>query len=334
MLTKNKTPSLFAALLVSLLVNILLRTQTGYWTRAGLAALPLSAGVLVVAGWTFARCWRAWPNPLFRGALAAMLIFSSALELLRLWQLSARLYPETVTLAGICFTILLPVIYLRRVSAIAQTANVLLCTLVAAGGLMLLSLAPRLHLVNLQMPVLNEETLHEALCAQLVLYPEYLLPALWPEQEKRGSHTLARLAGLALSFDAGIHLVLELFFGTAMPDRADPVHAASRCGALSVFNRLEWVQLMLWSMAVSLKLALYLYALHRLCSRPGPSGNTAVGLDRFPLYFALLLALCLLFHTSDLTYLFALRNVAMWFLGASVWVGGGFACLLPKQKPH
>ena len=35
---KRECPSLFAALLISLLVNVLLRSQTAYWPRAGLAA--------------------------------------------------------------------------------------------------------------------------------------------------------------------------------------------------------------------------------------------------------------------------------------------------------
>ena len=331
-MTRDNTPSLFAALLVSLLANVLLRTQTGYWTRAGLAMAPVTAALLALFGWVFARCWRAWPNPLFRGLFALLLVYSSSLELLRLWQLSARLYPDTVTLAGVCFTVLLPVIYLRRVSAIGQTANVLLCAVVIAGAALLLSLAPRLHLTNLQMPVLSENVLSEAVSAQLILYPEYLLPALWPEQDKRGRHTLARLAVFAIGFDVAMHGVLELFFGAAMPGRADPVHAAARCGALSVFNRLEWVQLLLWTMAVSLKLALYLYALHRLCKRPGPTENTAVGLERFPLYFALLLALCLVLHTANLAALLAARNTAVWFFAALVVMGGGFACLVSNRN--
>ena len=182
-MTRDNTPSLLAALLVSLLANVLLRTQTGYWTRAGLATAPVAAALLALFGWVFARCWRAWPNPVFRGLFALLLVYSSSLELLRLWQLSARLYPDTVTLAGVCFTVLLPVIYLRRVSAIGQTANVLLCAMVFAGAVLLLSLAPRLHLTNLQMHVLTEDTVSEAVSAQLILYPEYLLPALWPEQD-------------------------------------------------------------------------------------------------------------------------------------------------------
>lgn len=332
-MTRNNTPSLFGALLVCLLANVLLRTQTGYWTRAGAAMAPLSAAALVCAGWLFARCWRAWPNAAFRWLLALLLLFSSVLELLRLWQLSARLYPDTVTLAAVCLMALLPVIYLRRVSAIAQTANVLLCLLIAAAAVMVVSVAPRLQVQHLQMPALNGEPMRQAARAQLILYPEYLLPALWPEHEKRGRHTLARLAVWALLADVGAHFLLELFFGAAMPNQSDPVHAAARCGALSIFNRLEWMQMILWGMAVSLKLALYLYALFRLWDLPGATGNTAVGLNRFPLYFGGMLLLCVIFRKADVAQLLELRNQTTWGLAALVGIGGGAAWLLPKRKP-
>ena len=38
---KRECPSLFAALLLSLLVNVLLRSQTAYHPRAGMAAMVL-----------------------------------------------------------------------------------------------------------------------------------------------------------------------------------------------------------------------------------------------------------------------------------------------------
>lgn len=332
-MTKNNTPSLFGALLVGLLSNVLLRAQTGFWARAGAAMAPLSIAALAGAGWLFARCWRAWPNAVFRWMLALLLVFSSVLELLRLWRLSARIYPDTVTLAAICLMVLLPVIYLRRVSAISQTANVLLCLLAAAAVGMVLSVSPRLRVAHLQMPALEYGTLRDAANAQLVLYPEYLLPALWPEHEKRGDHTLARLAAWAVLVDVGAHCLLELFFGAAMPGQSDPIHAAARCGALSIFNRLEWIQLVLWTMAVSLKLALYLYALCRLWNMPGGTGNTAVGLNRFPLYFGGMLLLCVVLRKVDVTQMLAVRNQAAWGLAAAVWIGGGIAWLLPKRKP-
>lgn len=78
---------------------------------------------------------------------------------------------------------------------------------------MLLSVFPRLHIANLQNVALIWPDFADAARDQLTLYPEYLLPALWPEPQKRGRHTLLRLAGVALGFDVTIHAMLELFYG-------------------------------------------------------------------------------------------------------------------------
>ena len=281
---KRECPSLFAALLVSLLVNVLLRSQTAYWPRAGLFSAVVCAPLLAGVGWLFARSWRLAADPVYKLLFGALLVYTSVLELLRLWQLADRLYPGAVTLTSVCLLVVLPVVYLRRVSALSQTAYAVLCLLVLATVAMLASVLPRLCIVNLQTAALTQGDFFAAVRDQLTLYPEYLLPALWPEQDKRGRHTLLRLAAWALAFDVGMHLILELFYGAAMPLRIDPVHAAARCGALSIFNRLEWLQFILWVMAVTVKLALYLYALVRLLGGQNKAEDSAAGLDRFPLY--------------------------------------------------
>ena len=51
---KRECPSLFAALLVSLLVNVLLRSQTAYWPRAGLFSAVVCAPLLAGVGWLIA----------------------------------------------------------------------------------------------------------------------------------------------------------------------------------------------------------------------------------------------------------------------------------------
>ena len=236
---KRECPSLFAALLISLLVNVLLRSQTAYWPRAGLAAALVCVPILAAAGWLFARCWRLAADPVYKLLFGALLFYTSVLELLRLWQLAGRLYPGAITLTSVCLLCVLPVVYLRRVSALSQTAHAVLCLLVLVTAVMLVSVLPRLRVTNLQTAPLTQGDFRAAAKDQLTLYPEYLLPALWPEQDKRGRHALLRLAGYTLAFDVGMHLLLELFYGAAMPLRVDPVHAAARCGALSIFNRLE-----------------------------------------------------------------------------------------------
>lgn len=324
---KRECPSLFAALLVSLLVNVLLRSQTAYRPRAGLAAAPLCALLLAAVGWLFARCWRLACDPVLRLLFGALLVFSSVLELLRLWQLADRLYPGAITLTSVCLLAVLPVVYLRRVSALSQTARAVLCLLTAATAVMLISVLPRLRITNLQYTDLTRTDFLTAVKDQLTLYPEYLLPALWPAQDKRGRHTLLRLAGYALAFDVSIHLLLELFYGAAMPLRADPVHAAARCGALSIFNRLEWLQFILWVMAVTVKLALYLYALVRLLGGRSKTEDSAAGLDRFPVYLGGIWLLCAVLRKIDLDTALPLRSALTWGFVLLAWIGGGAACL-------
>ena len=195
---KCEHPSLYAALLVGVLVNVLLRSQTAYWCRAGAAAALVCAPVLAAVGALFAVSWRQGATPLLRLLFALLLAGTSVLELLRLWNLTQRLYPGAVTQLALCLLVLLPILYLRRVSAISQTAYVVLCLLCIATAGMLLSVFPRLHITNLQNAALIWPDFADAARDQLTLYPEYLLPALWPEPQKRGRHTLLWLAGVAL----------------------------------------------------------------------------------------------------------------------------------------
>lgn len=329
---KRECPSLFAALLVSLLVNVLLRSQTAYWPRAGLFSAAVCAPLLAGVGWLFARSWRLAADPVYKLLFSALLVYTSVLELLRLWQLADRLYPGAVTLTSVCLLVVLPVVYLRRVSALSQTAYAVLCLLVLATVAMLASVLPRLCIVNLQTSALTQSDFLAAASDQLTLYPEYLLPALWPEQDKRGRHTLLRLAGWALAFDVGMHLILELFYGAAMPLRIDPVHAAARCGALSIFNRLEWLQFILWVMAVTVKLALYLYALVRLLGGQSKTEDSAAGLDRFPLYLGGIWLLCAVLRKLDLDAALSLRNVLTWGFVGLTWIGGVAACLYRRLR--
>lgn len=153
---KRECPSLFAALLISLLVNVLLRSQTAYWPRAGLAAALVCVPILAAAGWLFARCWRLAADPVYKLLFGALLFYTSVLELLRLWQLAGRLYPGAITLTSVCLLCVLPVVYLRRVSALSQTAHAVLCLLVLVTAVMLVSVLPRLRVTNLQTAPLTQ----------------------------------------------------------------------------------------------------------------------------------------------------------------------------------
>lgn len=332
MAMKGNDPSLFGALLLSMFVHTLLRSQTLFWTRAGL--LTMLPGILVSAlgGIVFAH---AWPRARGRasGALFTLLLaFGAALEILNLWRLYTAVYPDAVSLFGICLTVVIPVLYLRRVSAVAQTANVVLGLMIAAGLVLLLSVSGRLRVVNLQTDVTDAASLQTAFSAQCVLYPELLLPALWPDSAKRGRHTILRLAALGGLFNVGVHLLLELFFGAAMPEALNPVHQAARGGNLSIFDRLEWLQLIVWTMAVSVKLGLYFYAGTRLTGGRGINENNLNGLPHFVVCGAALVALCaVLQRYLDLSAAARLQNRAVWGFAALVAVTGGIRWLLGKR---
>ena len=332
---KRQDPNLLPALLCGISAGVLLNGRTGYWSRPGVWSAPVSIAVLWLAACLFAWAWRhVGPNRFACAALFALLAGSSALEILRLWRLYESVYADGVEMFGVCLMIVLPVIYLRRVSAIAQTSRVVLSLMLVSGVLMVVAVAPQLRVTNLQVVPCDPAALVSAFSAQTVLYPELLLPALWSDEKRRGMHAEIRLASWSVGISVGMHVLLELFFGAGMPLRDNPLHAAAQSGALSIFNRLEWLQLILWTMLVTVKLAVYLYAGIRLLGgRNGKKDNNAVGLDRFPFYFLLMLFLCALLRDTDLEVLFAWRNTAVWVLAALVLTGGVFRWLLhPRSR--
>ena len=137
----------YPVLLLSILADTLLRLHTGYWARAGLLALPASAAVLAAVLLLVSTSWQE--NALLQKVLCVLLAISSALEILRLHALFGSVYPGTLGLAGTCFVVLAPVIYLRREPALRQTANALLVFGAACMAIMVLSVAPRLRVPNL-----------------------------------------------------------------------------------------------------------------------------------------------------------------------------------------
>ena len=333
---KREAPNLFAALLLGVFGNVLLTSQVGYSVRPGILLLPMSAAGLTLAAWSLAWAWRLLgQNMLVRWSLLALLAMSSAVEILRLWRLFSSAYPDGMSMFGICLMIVAPVIYLRRVSSIAQTANVVLTILLVTSVLLVISIAPELRLFNLQCTALTGQQVVTTLMAQMVLFPEYLLPALWPGSARFGKHTLLRLSAFGMSFSVAAHFILELFFGADAPLQENPLHTAAQSGALSIFNRLEWLQLILWTMIVTIKLAMYLYAgIHLMGGNACKSENNAVGLDRFPFYFGLMLFLCAMWRSADIDRLAAVRNFLLAVFAGLIVLGGVFRWLLgTRPKP-
>ena len=193
----------YPVLLLSILADTLLRLHTGYWARAGLLALPASAAVLAAVLLLVSTSWQG--NALLQKVLCVLLAISSALEILRLHALFGSVYPGTLGLAGTCFVVLTPVIYLRREPALRQTANALLVFGAACMAIMVLSVAPRLRVPNLHAAPLTGQDWQAAFVSQLALPPEYLLFALWPPQPGQRCRKAVTFAASALGFDAAVH---------------------------------------------------------------------------------------------------------------------------------
>lgn len=289
-----------------------------------------SAAVLAAVLLSVSTSWQE--NALLQKVLCVLLAISSALEILRLHALFGSAYPGTLGLAGTCFVVLAPVIYLRREPALRQTANALLVFGAACMAIMVLSVAPRLRVPNLHAAPLTGQDWQAAFVSQLALPPEYLLFALWPPQPGQRCRKAVTFAASALGFDAAVHLLLELFFGAAMPTRQTPVQGAAQCGALSIFNRLEWLQILLWCMAVTVRLALYLYAMVELWGGRAGAGSAAAGLDRYPLYFGGMALLCAVLRTVPLEQAFYWRSAVCWGFAAVVMVTGGCQWLVSCIK--
>lgn len=318
----------WAALVTGVFVDSLLRTGAAYGARAGFFATVLTVPLLALLVWLFALCWQRCENPFFAVLFVVFLALCAVREILRMNTLLQAVYPDTLTLPLLWMLLLLPVLYLRRAAAISQTGRVVLWLLVVGGVLLLFSVLPRLRLENLQNVPLRAASLQEAVIGQLHFYPEYLLPALWQKSGRKNTGTRWSLPLAAVGFDVAIHLLLELFFGAAANARSMPLHTAASCGAISIFNRLEWVQLLLWGTAVTLKLALYLFAISRLLHGKGHGG---VSLGVFALYALVLLFGCLLLRGwGDLLPLAcAMASLA---LTVFVWIGGAAAWLYAKGK--
>ncbi|MEE0801734.1 MAG: hypothetical protein U0L91_10725 [Gemmiger sp.] len=329
---KQNKIDLRSALLLSLLLNPLLRSGTGYWSRAGLLTAPLCAALLFLVAVLFSAGWQRIAVRPLRIFFCAILALGSAFEILRLRRLLQMMYPGTITLLGCCFVLLLPVIYLRREPSLRQTSAAVLVLLMIGLFVLVVSVFPCLKVTNLQQGPLSWQDLSDAVRSQLVLYPEYLLPALWPQTEQRRNRSLLVLCGSAVAADAAVHVFLELFFGASMPWQTAPFQAAAQCGALSIFNRLEWMQLVLWCMIVPIKLGLYLYAMIGLSGGHTESLDTAVGLDRFPAYLAGMVLLCILFRNVDPDRLQFWETAACLGIAVPTVLGGICQCVFTSKK--
>lgn len=93
---------------------------------------------------------------------------------------------------------------------------------------------------------------------------------------------------------------------------------------------MEWLQLILWVMAVTIKLALYFYAMTRLLGGEARQENAAANLGPFYVYLLLMPTVCLLLRGLDVDAALRWRSAFTWGFVLLAWIGGAAAWLCPK----
>lgn len=243
-------------MLAALSTNTLLAGQCIGMARIQLlTALPVAAVLILL----LRACRFDVPRALGKGLfllLTALLLLGLAAELLRLFQIHQSLYPGSVVLPGLLIAVGLPYLYLRDQQALQRTGQCIFWLLAIAFLIFLVSVADRLELTNLQFPCLNSADFLTAVQSQLRIYPEFLLLFLW--QNKAAEEGSAKLVAWQIGLTCGASVTLELLFGAGVEEMDYPISSAAKYGAVSVFTRLEWIQVGVWTLTLSLKLALYL----------------------------------------------------------------------------
>ena len=95
---------------------------------------------------------------------------------------------------------------------------------------------------------------------------------------------------------------------------------------------MEWLQLILWVMAVTVKLALYFYAMTRLLGGEARQENAAANLGSFYVYLLLLPTVCLLLRGLDVDAALRWRSAFTWGFVLLAWIGGAAAWLCQKFR--
>ena len=90
--------------------------------------------------------------------------------------------------------------------------------------------------------------------------------------------------------------------------------------------------MILWVMAVTVKLALYFYAMTRLLGGEARQENAAANLGSFYVYLLLLPTVCLLLRGLDVDAALRWRSAFTWGFVLLAWIGGAAAWLCRKFR--
>lgn len=251
--------------------------------------------------------WKS--SALVRGLLAFSFLFTASVDLLDLNRFYQSAYPNQLHgwLLGILLLGAAGMMTGGELRTLKHLTRLMFPLLGISLALLTLSCAGLFHTSNLTAWE-GTEILREAFSLRdLIPWPEYLALVLWGSRE--GTAPLFWVPAARTGISAFILTLAELALG----DRGArwPAHSLSLLGQLSVFNRLEWIQITVWLLLLMTRLAFLIYLAGRLTENFPWWINTAAIWTGF---------LCL--SMLDATRVWAVQRAVLWGTAGIILIRG------------
>lgn len=254
----------FVALMASLTI---LLTDSERWSTAreavllgGLEAIFMGCFLLLV--WFTAPVWQT--APVLKCLFAGYLLFAGGAAAVDFWQFYKTVFPRQIGCWAFLGLVLAAAMLLGegQRGSLENMAKILAALSAVALLIMLVSGWPVFHWENLSTVELSYPWL-----VHVRFLPEYLILCglLRPKSPK----AIFGLPGVFWGIQAALAVITELALGSTA-GKDFPIYSVALLGKISVFNRLEGIQVLCWLLLLCLKTALFLWAVKQLYPKGKP----------------------------------------------------------------
>lgn len=196
-------------------------------------------------------------SALIRWLLLSVFLYSAGADLMDLNRFYQTAYPQQ--LPGWVLSLLMlgsaAILAKGELRTLKNLTRVVFPLLVISLVLLILSCWNMFHLNNLISWGWSRISREMFSLQNLMIWPEYLALAIWVTEE--GKAPLLWVPLVRAGVCSVILVMAELAFGNR--GARWPAQSLSLLGQLSVFNRLEWIQITVWLLLLMTRLAFYLY---------------------------------------------------------------------------
>lgn len=248
--------------LVALMAALpVLLTAEIQWSNAREAILlggleAFLSGVFLVVLWWAGNRWK--DGLLLRLLFLAYLLYAGGCINEELWRFYQNIYPRQVSFWAFLLFIIGAALLLAKGQRASLNSLARILSAVALGVLVILVLSGS---SIFRWENLSRETINLRSLRPVLLLPEYLI-FCWLLEPK----TAGEVVSLPLAF-WGIQALLAVIAELALGPRATmdwPMYRVALLGKISVFNRLEWLQVLCWLLLLCIRLTLYLWAIKQM----------------------------------------------------------------------